>query len=218
MRSDTKLIRQAQLLGVAAAVLVVGGIILGWSKKMGEANVPALSTAHFSVAVLAGPKQAKQTAPANVQATAEAVVVAKQPTPEPVVEAERSSSLPKAVAATPDAAPSPEVPAPAEVIPPARVAMPGGHLATDDAPVGDTPNPFAVAPNQVYMRFLVDASGHVVRGGIVRPGRDPMRDSLIYKAMVSRTYSTKDLMKVEGGQPLWQMDLVIEYSSNEFLP
>lgn len=218
--SNTALLRRARLLGIAGAVLTLVGIGATWTKTIGEPSPPAMSTTRFSVAILAGPKQAAQTAPDNVQSTADAVVVVPDVTNAPVIEAQRSTSLPDAVVATPDAKPSVEVAQPTEVLPPARVAMPGGRLSTEDAPVGDQRDPFAIAPTQVFLRLLVNAEGRVVRGGIVRNGRDPMRDTLIYKAMASRTYTTDNFtMKLmDGAEPLWQLDLVIDYSTNEFLP
>lgn len=218
--SNQQIIRRARFLGAAASLLVLAGICFSWVKSVGEPSPPALSTTRFSVAVLSGLKQAAQVAPETVDSTAEAVVVAPEPVSAPVVEAERSTSLPDAVVATPDAKPSPEIAKPTEVIPPARVSMPGGRLSSEDAPVGDQRDPFAISPTQVYLRFLVDVDGRVVRGGIVRGGRDPMRDTLIYKAMSTRNYASKNfaLKRVEGGEELWQLDLVIDYSTNEFLP
>jgi hypothetical protein len=96
--------------------------------------------------------------------------------------------------------------------------MPGGRLAAEDAPVGDMKDPFEVGPKQVYLRLYVNAQGRVVRGGIVRGGSDPARDNMILRAMVSRTYSTQNLVRVDGGEPQWQMDLVLDYGTNEFLP
>lgn len=221
-RSDSALVRRARLWGCGAALLVLAGIGLTWVKATGEPSPPALSTTRFSVAVLSGPQQAAQNAPENVENTAEEVVVAPEAVNKPVVEAERSTSLPEAVVATPDAKPSVEVAAPVEVIPAARVSMPGGKLSTEDAPIGDLRDPFAIAPTQVYLRLIVDESGRVVRGGIVRNGREPMRDALIYKAISSRTFAVDNLpagaIAVAGEKPQWQFDLVLDYSTNEFLP
>lgn len=218
--SNQALIRQARLLGAAASAIVLASICLTWVKTVGEPSPPALSTTRFSVAILSGPKQAAQVAPQNVENTAEAVVVAPEQKPTPVVEAQRSTSLPDAVVATPDAKPSEELAKPTEVIPPARVAMPGGRLSTEDAPIGDTRDPFAVAPSQVFLRMFVDSQGRVVRGGIVRNGREPLRDALIYKAMSTRLFTPDrfNMKRMDGEQPLWQLDLVIDYSSAEYLP
>lgn len=218
--SNSSLIRRARLMGLAASAMVAAGVGLTWVKTVGEPSPPALSTTRFSVAILSGPKQAAQTAPQNVESTAEQVVVAPEPANTKVVEAQRSTSLPDAVLTTPDAKPSVEVAKPTEVLPPARVSMPGGRLSTEDAPVGDVPDPFAIAPTQVYLRLFVNDAGLVVRGGIVRGGRDPLRDAYIYKAMSSRTYSPgKFAMKqMSGEHGLWQLDLVIDYSNQEFLP
>jgi hypothetical protein len=220
LHSNSALIRRARIFGIAAAALTMAGISLTWLHKVGEPSPPAMSITRFSVAILAGSKQAAQTAPKNVESTAEQVVVTPTPSNTQIVEAQRSTALPDAVAATPDAMPSAEVAKPVEVIPPARVAMPGGRLSTEDAPVGDAPDPFAVGPAQVYIRLLVDENGRVVRGGIVRGGRDPVQDVLIYKSMASRQYekSKFNMKLVQGGQSVWQLDLVINYGTQEFIP
>lgn len=218
--SNSSIVRRARVMGATAAALTVAGIGLTFLKVVGEPSPPALSVSRFSVAVLAGPRQAEQNAPENVENTADTVVTAPTDTNK-VVEADRSSSLPEAVAATVDAQPSVAAPKPAEVIPPAQVSMPGGKLAATDAPRGSELDPFAIGPSQVYIRLLVNESGKVVRGGIVRSGREPLRDTLIYKAMSSRTFDPKSMqnpIRMPGDEPLWQVDLVIDYTTNDFLP
>ncbi|KVP40105.1 hypothetical protein WJ87_07940 [Burkholderia ubonensis] len=181
---------------------------------------PSLSSARFSVAVLAGPKQAAQTAPENTDKVAEAVAPSPATVNEPVVAAKRDTSLPEAVKAAQQATPSTaEVTKPVEVLPPAQVSMPGGQLMAEDAPIGDSAaDPFELKPRQVYLRLLVNADGKVVRFGVIRSGGDPMRDSLILKAMRSRTYATDKLIRVAGNEPLWQLDMVLDYGNNDFLP
>lgn len=222
--SNSALQRRIHLASSGAALLVVAGIALTWVKTVGEPSPPALSTTRFSVAVLSGPKQAEQSAPENTESTAEEVVVV-EPEPKkplPVVAAERSTALPDAVKATPDAKPSVEVAQPVEVIPPARVSMPGGRLSSEDAPVGDTRDPFAIGPTQVFIRLHIGEDGRVVRGGIVRNGREPVRDLLMYKAMASRTFDVKAMppgaVRLPGEVALWQLDMVLDYGTNEFLP
>ncbi|GBG14394.1 DNA ligase [Novimethylophilus kurashikiensis] len=203
--------------GLAASLLLYA--LLHTFKSTGEQAPPSLSTMRFSVAVLQGPKQAAQEAPANVDKTAPDVVA--EPPKErvnKVVSAERETSLPKAVAAAQDTTVGPEAAKPDEVIPPAQVSMPGGKLMAQDASVGEQPDPFAVGPRQVYIRIYVDANGNAKRGGIVRQGAEPMRDALILKAMMSRSYSIDKLMKAPGEEQMWQLDLVIDYGTNEFLP
>jgi hypothetical protein len=186
----------------------------------GTPVVPAKTAARFSVAVLAGPKQAAQQAPANADTVAPSVVTSPEPVSVPVVTAQRATSLPKAVKAAQEAAPTETAVAPpVEVLPPAEVSMPGGQLVAEDASVGDdAPDPFAIKPRQVYIRLLVNAQGQVVRNGIIRSGGDAMRDSLILKAMRSRTYATDKLIRIDGNEPLWQLDLVLDYGTNDFLP
>jgi len=200
---------------VATAVLAA---LLVLHPPAGEKVVPNLSTARFAVAVLAGPKQAEQAAPAD----ADQKVPAVAPTPEPksntAAVAERKNSLPDAVAAAQESTPGSEVAKPAEVIPPAQVSMPGGQLMAEDAPAGEHSDPFVVGPRQVYLRLFVNEKGKVVRGGIVRSGGEPMRDAFILKAISSRLYATKNLMRIEGSEPVWQMDLVIDYGTNEMVP
>lgn len=202
------------------AALSVFGALLAFRPTPGELVPPAVSTARFSVAVLSGAKQAAQTAPENAAEVVEDVKPVVEPVNAPVAVAERETSLPEAVAATnTTSAAAPEVAKPVEVIPPARVAMPGGKLMAEDAPLGDgNLDPFEVRPRQVYLRLLVDATGKVTRGGVVRSGGDSLRDNLILKAMRSRTYSTASLMKVPGPEPAWQLDMVIDYGTNDFLP
>lgn len=201
----------------AAALMTV--LLFRW-QVVGTPVPPAQKVARFSVAVLAGPKQAAQSAPSNTDQVAEAVAPAPEPVNVPVVAAQRETSLPSAVKAAQESAPVSDVtPKPVEVLPPAQVSMPGGHLTAEDAPIGDsTADPFAIKPRQVYIRLLVNAQGQVVRFGIVRSGGDSMRDGLILKAMRSRTYATDKLIRVDGNDELWQLDLVLDYGNNDFLP
>jgi hypothetical protein len=208
---------------ISLGALVGGGLLALLLTRFdvpGTPVTPMLTAARFSVAVLAGPKQASQQAPANTDQVAQAVAPTPEPIDAPVVAAQRETSLPQAVKAAQDAAPTEaEVTPPVEVLPPAEVSMPGGRLVAEDASVGDSvADPFELKPRQVYIRLLVNAQGHVVRNGIVRSGGDPMRDSLILKAMRSRTYATDKLIRVSGNEPLWQLDLVLDYGNNDFLP
>jgi outer membrane biosynthesis protein TonB len=217
--SSRSVVFQGYFLGGFAAAGLLTALLAQWHVK-GTPVPPSLNSAHFSVAVLAGPKQAAQRAPENVDKVADAVAPSPKPVDVPVVTAQRETSLPKAVKAAQEASPTrAEVTKPVEVLPPAQVSMPGGHLMAEDAPIGDdaTPDPFEIKPRQVYIRMQVDASGHVTRSGILRSGGDPMRDSLILKAMRSRTYSTKDL-KIRVGDDIWQLDMVLDYGNNDFLP
>lgn len=201
---------------VASAALAA---LLLWHPKKGDPVVPKLSTVRFQVAVLAGPKQAEQQAPADAAVKVPDV----KPAPAPkqvntVAVAERKNSLPKAVKQAQDSAPGTEVAKPDAVIPPAQVSMPGGHLAADDAPAGEEKDPLSVGARQVFIRLFVNAAGRVVRGGIVRDGNDPMRDSMILRALYSRTFSTAHLVRVPGGEAQWQLDLTIDYGTNDELP
>jgi hypothetical protein len=201
---------------VASAVLAA---LLTWHPKKGEPVTPQLSTARFQVAVLAGPKQAEQKAPTNAT---EPVPDVKPAPPKKdvntVAVAQRENSLPKAVKAAQDSSPGTEVAKPDDVIPPAQVSMPGGRLEAEDATAGEEKDPFSVGPRQVFIRLFVDAQGRVIRGGIVRDGNDRMRDAMILRAMYSRTFSTKNLMRIPGGQPIWQLDMTIDYGTNDELP
>lgn len=208
---------QARGLGTLTSTMAMAALWL-LSHTPGVTTPPTLSTARFSVAVLAGAKQAAQSAPKDAAQTAESTTPTTEPATTSVAVPDRSTSLPDAVAATPDATPGPEVAKPVEVMPPAEVSMPGGQLMANDAPAGTQPDPFAIGPQQVYLRLFVNAKGQVIRGGIVRSGTEPMRDALILKAMASRTYSTKNLIRVEGAEPQWQLDLVIDYGTSEFIP
>lgn len=222
-QSNQRLVRAIRLISICTAASALGLIAMTWVKSVGEPSPPALSATRFTVAVLSGPKQAAQVAPENTSDTAESVIVPETPADTtPVVEAQRETSLPDAVKAAPDAKPTVEAATPVEVIPPARVSMPGGRLSAEDAPVGDSRDPFAVGPAQVYIRLLLGSDGRVVRGGIVRSGREPMRDLLIYKAIASRTFDVKSLppgaVRIPGEEARWQLDLVIDYGTNEILP
>lgn len=204
--------------GVVVASTVLAAL-LTWHPKKGDPVIPQLSTVRFQVAVLAGPKQAEQQAPADA---AEKVPDVK-PAPAPaevntVAVAQRQNSLPKAVKAAQDSTPGTEVAKPDAVIPPAQVSMPGGHLAVDDAPAGEEKDPLSVGARQVFIRLFVNAQGRVIRGGIVRDGNDPMRDAMILRAMYSRTFDPQRLVKVPGGEPVWQLDLTIDYGTNDTLP
>lgn len=217
--SSRAVLAQGYSLGALAAAGLLALLLARWH-AVGTPVPPSLSSAHFTVAVLAGPKQAAQSAPSNADQVAEAVAPSPEPVNAPVVTAQRETSLPKAVKAAQDSkATTAEVAKPVEVLPPAEVSMPGGHLMATDGPIGDdTPDPFALKARQVYIRLLVNAQGQVVRFGIVRSGGDSTRDNLILKAMRSRTYSTDKLVRVAGNEPLWQLDLVLDYGNNDLLP
>lgn len=208
---------QAKSAGALVATLLTVGLLHAW-RSAGEPVPPSLSNTRFSVAILSGAKQAAQQAPQNADTVAEAVIAAPEAALAPVVTAERPTSLPEAVKAAQDAAPGPETVEADEVIPPARVSMPGGRLMAVDASTGEVPDPFAMGPRQVYLRLYVNQAGKVTRGSIVRSGAEPMRDALILKAMQSRTFATDRLIRIESGEPMWQLDLVIDYGTNEFLP
>lgn len=222
-----KLVRSRPLLlsntvGVLTATSVLAGLLIS-ANSPGLPVVPSLKETRFSVAILSGAKQAAQTAPENVVDVAEQVKpVETPPAAAPVVAAERETSLPDAVKTAQTTAPTKEVAtAPTEVLPPAKVSMPGGKLMAEDAPVGDdTPDPFSIKPREVYIRILLDEKGEIVRAGVVRSGGDVMRDSLILRAMKSRKYDVKSvpLKFEENGKSRWQVDLVIPYGNNEFLP
>jgi len=206
--------------GSLAAGVVLALCLWQWSSP-GERIPPSMSQARFSVAVLAGPKQAAQTAPENADHVVEATETSINPPKEaPIAVAERDTSLPEAKQAAQTAAPKPDAVAQSvEVLPPAHVSMPGGKLMSQEAPLGDgVLDPFAIRPRQVYIRMLVDKDGKVTRSGIVRSGGEPMRDSLILKAMNSRAYSTEKLLRVPGATDTWQIDMVIDYGTNDLLP
>lgn len=206
--------------GALVSLAVLTAALWQWTTP-GERVPPSLSQARFSVAVLAGPKQAAQTAPENAaEVVKETETAVTPPKDAPVAVAERETSLPEAKKAAQTVAPKPEsVAPPVEVLPPAQVSMPGGKLMAQDAPMGDgVQDPFAIKPRQVYVRMLVDKDGKVIKSGIVRSGGEPMRDSLILKAMASRAYSTEKLLRVPGATDTWQIDMVIDYGTNDFLP
>lgn len=212
------LMAQGGAIGAAVASAVLLALLGSW-KPRGVPTVPALSSARFAVAVMAGPKQAAQSAPANADVVAPEVAPATEQA-QAVVTAERETSLPAAVQAAQQTQAGPEVAQPidVELIPPSEVSMPGGQLMATEAPLGDqTLDPFEIGPRQVYIRLLVNEQGQVVKFGIVRSGGDPMRDSLILKAMRSRTYDTKDL-RIQVQDKVWQLDLVLDYGNNDFLP
>lgn len=201
---------------VASSVLAV--LLVRW-QVAGTPTPPSLNAARFTVAVMSGPKQAAQTAPENTETVAESVTPTQEKVDAPPVTAKRDTSLPEAVKSAQQAAPGPEMTKPVDVIPPAQVSMPGGQLMAEDAPIGDgVPDPFEIKPRQVHIRLAVNANGKVTRFGIIRSGGDPMRDNLILKAMRSRSYDTSKLIRVEGNEPTWQLDLVLDYGNNDFLP
>lgn len=207
------------VLGGIVASIILSTLLVRWNSA-GTPVPPTLSTARFSVAMLAGPKQSAQTAPENVDQVVEAVAPSPEPLNAPVVAALRETSLPDAVKAaqqtTPKKVESKKPPKPA---PPAKVAMPGGELAAVDSGIGDaSPNPFDIKARQVYIRLMVDSTGRVVRYVVVRSGGDSLRDNLILRAMKSRTYDTKRLIRLPGNEPLWQLDMVLDYGTNDFLP
>lgn len=216
--AQRRLVLRAYGTGAVTSAVMLTALLVSWGKP-GEPVPARLSTSSFSVAILAGPKQAAQHAPDNAENKQEDVKPVTAPSHAPVAVAQRETALPEAVAAAPQAAPSPEIAKPVEVIPPARVSMPGGRLMAEDASAGSEPDPFAVGPRQVYIRLLVNADGKVVRSGIVRGGTEPLRDALILKALASRKYDVRSLkIEVPGPERLWQLDQVIDYGTNDFLP
>lgn len=210
--------RRACLIGLTGASLMLSILLMRWLTE-GAPVPPMLIAPRFSVAMLSGEKQAAQTAPETAATVAETATPAETAVNVPVVATTRETSLPNAVAAAAQPIPGPEMAKEVEVIPPAQVSMPGGRLMANDAPAGDTvEDPFGIKPRQVYIRLLVNEQGVVQRSGIVRSGGDPVRDNIILKAMRTRTYDTKRLLRVEGHEPAWQVDLVLDYGNNEFLP
>lgn len=210
-------------------VVPTGGLLLGCAivaylvlmrQSSGLPTPARVEQVPFQVAMLVGARQS-QTVEAPVQAATEIQVSPSQQATA-VEQEESTSALPKAVAAAADATPAieahPEVKE--EVIPPARIAMPGGRLSEVEAPAGGgtEPDPFAVGPRQVYLRFFVNEQGRVVRGGIIRGGAEPLRDQFILKAMLSRTYKPQQFLKIPGHDNLWQVDLVLDYGNEEALP
>lgn len=205
------------MLGALAASGALGLLLHHWGHS-GVEEYPRLADSRFQVAVLAGPKQAAQVAPDNAENTAQAVVASPQKTAAQAVTADRPTRLPEAVTAAPDSKPTTQAPAPEQVLPPAQVSMPGGQLAAEDAPDGEMPDPFHVGRRQVYIRLLVDPTGKVVRGAIVRGGAEPMRDAIILKAMMSRSFvKAGGGFKVEGSD-LRQFDMVLDYGTQDYLP
>lgn len=192
--------------------------LLASRAQSGVEELAHLADSRFQVAILAGPKQAAQTAPDNVQQQAAAVVSAPSKTATQAVTAERPTQLPEAVTAAPDSKPTAMVAAPEQVLPPALVSMPGGQLAVEDAPSGDIPDPFHVGRRQVYIRLLVDPDGKVVRGAIVRGGQEPLRDAIILKAMMSRSFVQAPGGLRVTGSDLRQFDMVLDYGAQDYLP
>lgn len=207
---------RAILAGGVSATLLLTAVLHSWSTP-GPQVPPSLSNTRFTVAVMSGPKQAAQAAPENADQTAPDVATAPPQTASAAITAERPTSLPKAVQAAQDAVPG-EAAEKEEVLPPARVAMPGGKLAVEDASMGGgAPGPFAMGPRQVFIRIFIDADGRVLRGGIVRSGGEPLRDQLILKAMMTRSYTPDRALRVAGSSTL-QIDLVLDYGTQEMLP
>lgn len=210
-------VAQANLLGFGVSSIVTAAILLSWGQP-GQLVPAELRATTFSVAVLQGPKQDAQEAPQGAEKLADAVSLETSKTPQ-VVAADRDSSLPEAIEASSQTGEvAPAGAQPEEVIPPAQVSMPGGRLQVNDAPQGEQADPFAIGPSQVFIRLWVDKSGTVVRGGIVRNGKDPFRDAFILKAMMTRRYATDKLLKIQGAEPLWQLDMVLDYGNSDFLP
>ena len=217
MRPTATRVQRYVAAGMIFATLGLYGILHVWSHA-GEPLPPSMSNTRFSVAILSGAKQAAQTAPKDAYRPRPVAVTRVPATAAPIVVPELATRLPSAVSAAQDTSPGRALPKPDEVIPPANVSMPGGRLAVEDPGQGDLPDPFALGPRQVYVRLKVAATGKVTEGEVVRHGPDVLRDALILRALRSRTYATDRLLRVGGGEPSWQLDLVVDYGTNEFLP
>ena len=175
---------------------------------------------------MSGEKRAAQEAPQDAQQVTEQTIDATSNSAAEIKVQENNSQLPDAIAAAPYAESSLEKTHAQQddVIPPAVIRMPGGTLAAQDAQVktGSSVDPLAIGNRQVYIRLFVNEKGIPVRGGIVRAGPESFRDALLLKVAKSRVYETSRLLPaadVSGsGEPMWQVDLVLEYDSASVLP
>ena len=208
---------------VATALLAA----LLWTYKGAGLPTPAkLVPSKFQVAVMAGEKRAEHEAPEDAQQTTEETTSTDAASIAEIKIQENASQLPEAVVAAPNAESALERSDEPrdDVIPPAIIRMPGGALAANDAQVkeGSNPDPFFIGNRQVYIRLFVNDKGVAVRGGIVRSGPEPFRDALLLKVAKSRIYETSRLLVAAdfsgSGEPMWQVDLVLEYDSASVLP
>lgn len=210
-------------LGTVTGALVASGLMayLLWpNPNPGEEKPLRIQAQTFNVAVMSGQREEAKVASEVTENVVQDEVVVPSPTAPAVVTQEIKSTLPDAVAAAaePSAKQKPVIPKEVkeEVIPPARVAMPGGRLTEAPIQAGKGGSTTLLPPGkaEVLLRYMVNKHGEVVRGGVFKQGQDPMRDIFIDKAMRSRTYSIQNWPKARvGDEEFWVVELVIPYKS-----
>lgn len=202
-----------------AGVVLATSLMMALFISQGAKGIPVparLEQATFTVAMMVGAREEAKVASENVETVVAEAIVVPAETATDVVTVATASSLPKAVAATAEATAvaDPVVkPDKDEVIPPARVSMPGGRLMAEDSTVGGTqPDILGLSKDEVLLRYLINEQGIVVRGGIFRSGSDPLRDTFIHKAMKSQIYNPKDWLQVSATEKIWMVELTIPYN------
>ena len=187
--------------------------------------VPAqLNSIPFQVAIMSGERQAAQEAAQDAQTK-----VIEAPMEDPLALTAQSqdiaSQLPDAVQAASEPNLMEQGAAQQdEVLPPAKISMPGGVLLSEDAAVAEKsgPDPLAIGKKQVYIRLFVNFEGKVMRGGIVRSGSDSFHDAILLKIVKSRIYQISNAMpssvRDSAGNSTWQVDLVLDYDNESILP
>lgn len=203
---------------VVASCLMV--YLLWPNPNPGEEKPTRIQAQTFNIAVMSGQREEAKVANEVTETVVKEEVVVPSPVATAVVTQEIKSTLPNAVAtaAEPAVAQKPVIPKEVEedVIPPAKVSMPGGRLAEAPLEVGTGGSKELLRPgkSEVLLRYMVNIHGQVVRGGVFKQGQDPMRDIFIDKAMRSRTYSIQNWPKASvGGEEFWVVELVIPYKS-----
>ena len=209
-------------IGVVLATLLMMALFISQGAK--GIPVPArLEQTTFTVAMMVGAREEAKVASENIETVVEEAIVAPAETATEVVTVATASSLPQAVATTAESTVLAEAVVKLdkdEVIPPARVSMPGGRLMAEDSTVGGAqPDILGLSKNEVLLRYLINEQGIVVRGGIFRSGSEPLRDTFINKAMKSQIYNPKDWLP-SASEKLWMVELTIPYSKrpNDVIP
>lgn len=210
-------------MGLALSALLMTALFVSQGAK--GIPVPArLEQSTFTVAMLVGARVETKVASENIETVVQEVVVTPSDAATEVVTVNVASSLPQAVTATAQATVLTDAVIPPdkdEVIPPARVSMPGGRLMAEDTSVGGArPDILGMTKDEVLLRYLINEQGIVVRGGVFRSGSDPLRDTFINKAMKSQIYNTKDWLPVSMAEKLWMVELTIPYNKrpNDVIP
>lgn len=201
-------------LGGVVSTLVMVGLLGSWWRA-GQETPPRHEVQAFSVAITRAEKAAEVVPLEDAVEIVQTPVVEAKTTEVAVEEAQ--TALPEAVIAPPSA--NAGVPAGEQesVLPPAKVAMPGGRLAIEDAAPGNESTPALLeGVQQVGLRLIINKEGRAIFGEIHRAGPDPVRDRILLRAMLQQQYTPGQGKELPGAG--WELILALPYGNSDVVP